>query len=57
MSDFIVTVFDISDITKPKQIDEFPIKAETKADASDKSHSITDVKFAEIKRMISIRKI
>jgi hypothetical protein len=56
LDSYIVTIFDIKNIAKPKQIDEVTVKADDKASACDKAHTVAEKMYPEVKRMIETRK-
>jgi len=54
---YIVTIFDIKDITKPKKVDEIIIEnVFSKGEAMDKAHAQSESLYPKISRMIEIRK-
>lgn len=55
MQDYIVTIEDIEDITKPIFLDEKLIIAEDKTDAQDKAHVLAEAAYPDKHRLISVR--
>ncbi len=56
MERYIVSIYDIKNIGKHVFIEEVPILAEGKADASDKAHTLAFEKHPNISRLVSVRK-
>lgn len=53
--EFLLTIYDIKDIAQPVKVDEIRIFAESKADAMDEAHTVSERKYPHIKRYIEIR--
>ena len=56
MNIYILSIYSIEQIDKPKLLMELPIKADNKADANEIGHNIAFEKYEDVKRMISTRK-
>lgn len=56
MNIYILSIYSIEQIDKPKLLMELPIKADNKADANEIGHNIAFEKYEDAKRMISTRK-
>lgn len=54
---FEVTVFDRSDITRPKWLGEFVVQADCKSEALDKAHITAQDVYAGHKLLIEIREV
>jgi hypothetical protein len=52
---FLIVVFNIEDIQKPKKIDEFSVLASSKSEACDMGHTKAEELYPQIKRMVETK--
>jgi len=55
MNTFVVLIYDIESIEKPKFLEEKSILADSKSEAQDKAHELAFSLYPDTKRMISLR--
>ena len=56
MNKYIISIYDIKDITNPRFLEDVVVEAESKADAADLGHKIAEEKYPKFNRMVQCRK-